>query len=226
MSIKAAAAVLDVRDEALTVAERYVLLIYAVRAREDSDPRMPLMAWPTAVRLAEETGLTREHVQRCRAILTERGLIQRTGMKKGRSDVYQLDLSVILALGKCDVTSHRPVMSHHTERTGKEQGKEQPPKAPTEPHGFREFYETYPRHVAKGAALRAWAKAVKKTEPEVIIAGAKRYAEDPSRDQSFTAYPATWLNQERWDDDPLPPRRGGQAFRDTNQDHWHAGGTF
>lgn len=72
---------------------------------------------------------------------------------------------------------------------------------------FAEFWASYPRRAGKGAARLAWAKARRKgVLPEVIVAGARQYAADPNRTEQFTAHPATWLNQERWDDDPLPAR--------------------
>ena len=47
--------------------------------------------------------------------------------------------------------------------------------------------------------------------PEIIIEGATRYANDPNRHPSYTAHPATWLNAERWGDEPLPPRELSKA---------------
>ena len=75
---------------------------------------------------------------------------------------------------------------------------------------FDEFWDTVPRKVGKGAARKAWKKAVKKADPEVIIEGMRRYRDDPNREDEFTAHPSSWLNAERWDDDPLPARGGGQ----------------
>jgi hypothetical protein len=72
---------------------------------------------------------------------------------------------------------------------------------------FDVFWDVYPRRVAKKAAQRAWATACKNTPPENIIEGAKRYRDDPHRDAQYTAHPATWLNNERWFDDPMPIRR-------------------
>lgn len=69
---------------------------------------------------------------------------------------------------------------------------------------FTEFWETYPRRTAKGEARKAWTKATTITDPTTIITGARNYRDDPNRQPQFTAMPATWLNQERWDDDPLP----------------------
>ncbi|MFI7448140.1 hypothetical protein ACIBQX_11635 [Nonomuraea sp. NPDC049714] len=72
--------------------------------------------------------------------------------------------------------------------------------------GFARFWETYPRKVGKGHAKKAWAKAMDdNVDPEEIIAGAERFRMDPtrSRDPQFIAHPSTWLNGERWKDQPL-----------------------
>lgn len=69
---------------------------------------------------------------------------------------------------------------------------------------FDKFWEVYPRKVAKGAARKAWEKII---DFGAVIAGAERFSLDPNREETFTPHPATWLNAERWLDDPLPPRR-------------------
>ncbi|WP_280475466.1 hypothetical protein [Nocardia asiatica] len=81
------------------------------------------------------------------------------------------------------------------------------PKPTTEPAGFQEFWATFPRRQGKGDAIKAWAKAIKKADAQVIIDGALRYATDPNREDQYTAMAASWLNAERWSDDPLPDRR-------------------
>jgi hypothetical protein len=74
--------------------------------------------------------------------------------------------------------------------------------------GFEEFYAAYPRRVAKLAALKAYIKAIKVTTPDVIIAGARRYArERQGQDDQFTKHPSTWLNGGCWND--KPKRNGG-----------------
>jgi hypothetical protein len=72
--------------------------------------------------------------------------------------------------------------------------------------GFVEFWACYPRRSGKGHARAAWAKAIRKDSPRDIIAGAVRYRDDPNREKEFTAMPATWLNGERWSDEPLPAK--------------------
>jgi hypothetical protein len=78
--------------------------------------------------------------------------------------------------------------------------------------GFEEFWQGYPLKVGKGAARRAWAKAITKASPEKIIAAVRRYAvcetarmtAGDNPDFRYTAHPATWLNAERWDDEATP----------------------
>ena len=41
---------------------------------------------------------------------------------------------------------------------------------------------------------------------EEILQGVTRFVSDPNRIPTFTPHPATWLNQGRWSDEPLPPR--------------------
>jgi len=83
-----------------------------------------------------------------------------------------------------------------------------------EPPGFEKFWDAYPRHVAKGAARKAWVKATKTTDPDVVIAAVKRYADDKTRDPQYTAYPASWLNGERWTDEAPPPASNGRYSND------------
>ncbi|AYN56861.1 helix-turn-helix DNA binding domain protein [Arthrobacter phage Andrew] len=78
---------------------------------------------------------------------------------------------------------------------------------------FADFWAVYPRKTAKASALKAWQKAVKTADAAAIIAGAERYAGDPNREAKFTAYPATWLNAGRWEDEALPSRSSGPRDR-------------
>lgn len=72
---------------------------------------------------------------------------------------------------------------------------------------FDEFWSAYPRSHGKINARKSWAKAVTLADADKIIEAARRYAADPNRDPSYTKMGATWLNQNCWDDPPLPQRR-------------------
>lgn len=77
---------------------------------------------------------------------------------------------------------------------------------PPSPSAFDRFWAAYPLHVGRGAAVKAFEKAQRKVAVEVLIAGAMRFRNDPNREQGFTPHGSTWLNAERWSDDPLPSR--------------------
>ena len=69
---------------------------------------------------------------------------------------------------------------------------------------FAEFWKLYPRRIGKGAAEKAWEKAVKEVPADVILAEVQRY-HWPS-DPQFIPHPATWLSQKRWLDE-APARK-------------------
>lgn len=82
---------------------------------------------------------------------------------------------------------------------------------------FREFYDLYPRKIAKPRALRAWNAALGKAAAETIIAAlqaqldAKLFRFDERK--RFVRHPATWLNDEGWTDDiPAPTMDLGTAL--------------
>lgn len=78
-------------------------------------------------------------------------------------------------------------------------------------HLFNNFWEIYPRKASKAEAVKSFTKAMKSNDAESIIAGAIRYANDPNRVDAYTKLPATWLNQECWNDAPLPSRTVGNS---------------
>ncbi|HKD28558.1 MAG TPA: DUF1376 domain-containing protein [Xanthobacteraceae bacterium] len=77
--------------------------------------------------------------------------------------------------------------------------------------GFEAFWKVYPKKVAKGQAMKAYAAAITKATPEQIKAGAEGYAAarvgEPDK---YTKHPATWLNSECWADEAAPPQRPPQ----------------
>jgi hypothetical protein len=72
---------------------------------------------------------------------------------------------------------------------------------------FENWWSVYPRKASKGQALKAYIAARKRgIGASELLAGAKRYAADPKRDDKFTKHAATWLNAECWlDEQPSKP---------------------
>ncbi|MGX4711104.1 helix-turn-helix domain-containing protein [Rhodococcus ruber] len=91
--------------------------------------------------------------------------------------------------------------------------------------GFDEFWSSYPRKVEKAKARIAWKKAVEKVGKRVVLDGALRYGQDPNLpvDKNYIPHPTTWLNGERWDDEPMSPRLSSTSRPD---DPWSSGAAF
>ena len=84
-----------------------------------------------------------------------------------------------------------------------------------DPDGFVEFWTLWPRGEGRKTAARAFPKAVKAVgSPEELTALAAKWLDDRrSMAPGFVPHASTWLNQERWEDEPPPstesePARG------------------
>ena len=68
---------------------------------------------------------------------------------------------------------------------------------------FEEFYAAYPRKAARGDAEKAW-KKIAPTDREMVVERAiafRKHTEINRIEKQYIAYPATWLNGKRWDDE-------------------------
>lgn len=82
--------------------------------------------------------------------------------------------------------------------------KEEQVKKNIEAH-FEEFWNAYPRKLDKAKAFRAFKSALNRTKFEDILAGVIAYRNDPKRNPDFTKYPATWLNNDSWENAASSP---------------------
>jgi len=70
---------------------------------------------------------------------------------------------------------------------------------------FDEFWQAYPRKEGKGAARKAFAKAIRLTTLETMLTALRWQRTQPNWVKAggqYIPHPSTWLNQERWDDEP------------------------
>ena len=65
---------------------------------------------------------------------------------------------------------------------------------------FIKFWDFYPIKIGKANALKAFKKALTKTDAKNLLAGVAEYKQNKKPDIAF-CNPATWLNQERWLDE-------------------------
>jgi hypothetical protein len=74
--------------------------------------------------------------------------------------------------------------------------------------GFSDFWAMFPNKVGKRDAEKAFATAVKRAGLDDILAGVERYA--AKTDDRPWCNPATFLNQDRWGDQPAAVARLGK----------------
>lgn len=214
----------------LPTTEKMVLLAIADSADDDGGN-----AWPSVATLARKASVTPRRVQQVIQALIHRGLLtvesQAGGLRSMRHDrrpnLYCIHLNGVkhISPGKPDgVKSDAPrgeIFDTHgvkpiSPNPSIDPSLEETPTTQTTvavvgssaAREFDKFWQVYPRREARKAAEAAWARARRTVDAETIIAGARRYADDPNRDPAFTAHASTWLNQGRWDDEPLPDRSG------------------
>lgn len=81
---------------------------------------------------------------------------------------------------------------------------------------FDEFWEVYPRKIAKPAALKSWVRAIQNgANPDEIISGAKRYAAKVRGESPiYTKYPQGWISDARWADE-TETKTNGKSYLGT-----------
>lgn len=103
---------------------------------------------------------------------------------------------------------------------------------------FDAFWESYPAHIGKPAAHKAWNRATREATADVVMAGLDVWVQHwrtENTPEKFIPHASTWLNQNRWDDTPPIQTRqlavvkntqsGGRAAIDEYRQRHNLGGT-
>ena len=181
------------------------LRIYVVLARyADSET---LECFPSLATIGKRSRCSKSSVIRALDELVKFGAIERTQRKSSgdfKSTLYRVkrqrvDVRPCVTDGTTLVSPMtQPSVTHDTLTITTE-------REPSERDintAFATFWDAYPRKRDKGHARKAFEKALKKTSLENILAAVERYkAHEAGNGTQYIAYPATWLNGERWDDD-------------------------
>ena len=79
---------------------------------------------------------------------------------------------------------------------------------------FDQFWNEYPRRVGKGSAVKAFERAMTKTDAKTIADGLDRWkrSKDFPTEERFIPHAATWLNAERWLDIPAETTNGYKIY--------------
>jgi hypothetical protein len=188
-------------------------------------------AWPSIATLARYAGVSGRSVQYALAELEKKGYIERLIKKGGtentpkelRPNRYIILWDEVKPASPGD-TGFTGVVKEASPPPVKEASPEpslEPSDEPSTPHSpptgevevlpewesfFEQFWKFYPRKIAKPAARRAMKKAWTNSPPENIAEGTRRWVafwDYTGTEHQFIPHPATFLNQERYND-PLP----------------------
>ena len=161
--------------------------------------------FPSLKTLEDECEMNRSTIIRHLDALEESGLIERE--RRERANGSQTSTSYILNLTPvaerntpCCKTQQAPVAKRDPHNLGNiNLGKE---LIATLDH-FEDFWAAYPRKIGKGNARKAFEKAMKRASVDEIAAGLNRQLPAlSSKEQQYIPHASTWLNGERWNDEP------------------------
>lgn len=196
-----------------SLTKKAILMYMADKASDDGSG-----IWVSKSNMAADLEMTDRAVRIHIKDMIAMGIVSESGQRQCRSGYtidYSINLNIIHALQPTrstpergsplnDIQPHPCMTFTPTPERGSGKPSIEPPLEPSllNIKYFDEFYSEYPRKVGKGAARKAWAKAIKKADVHYIISSATCYAKTiVGTDQTFVPHPATWLNQERWEDE-------------------------
>lgn len=210
-------------DSDLSPTQRHVALTLSLHMNERGGS-----CFPSKATLANETGLSEATVKRSLGALAEAGWIVKTerSTKSGRStsNEYQArvpgeGVTVSPTRGShaqgegLTVPPPEGVLEGDTKRASPPTPRERGEVVAAWEAQFDEFWAAYPRKVGKPAAKTKFKAAVtrKKVNPDDIMLGLSnwtRYWHADGTEERLIPHPSTWLNQERWNDNPPAPKGG------------------
>jgi len=202
-------------------ADRLLLLLaLAFRANDEG------VAWPSQDSLAKDCRCSRRGVQRMLDALIAEGeieLVKAGGTGRGDHAIYKLPtysegglIDLLTTFGKGDPGANKGDPGAKKGRRLSEQSVPEPKRKvhSTSSAEIEAVYKAYPKKVAKPAALKAIERALKTTPFEKLLELTQKYAEAvDGSDLQFIPHPATWFNQERYNDDPSTWRRSSTDKR-------------
>jgi len=180
--------------------------LYAVLARYADN--VTHQAFPSLDTLAERLSSSEKTVRRAIEDLVEHGAITKHNRGRYNSNLYTVMVSppegTKMSFEGSKVSAEGTKMSQRVDKNVQvtRTTELEPENLST---SFNEFWDVYPRKMGKGEARGAFQKAVTRFGLDTVMEGVRRLAADPNLPApQFVPRASTWLNQERWGDDPYP----------------------
>jgi|TARA_R110002020_G_scaffold15864_2_gene56535 hypothetical protein len=149
------------------------------------------IAYPTIPRLCKLSGLSRSSVIRAVNYCVKHNYLTKVAGRTGLATVYQFNCLKEEGVSVTHQDNNNVTKLNNNTTWGVNE-------TPT----FDDFWNTYPRKIAKGHARLAFERALKKTDAVTILTAASKFAENVEhKEKQYIPHPTTWLNGERWDDE-------------------------
>lgn len=187
--------------------------------------------WMSNEALAAKVGSSRTYVNTVLAEMVEAGLLRVVYAEHGRTVIYEMVMGVSAERtgvsaertgGVCSADTELKrtqeelkVVAHPSAGRRTSKPRQSAKRAERQEALFDEFWAVYPRKVAKKAARTAWDRITRSGDLEALTdemaAGLSAWlafwkAEHATPHGAlvldYIPYPATWLNQRRWEDQP------------------------
>jgi len=198
MSIEHISTALQIQGISST--EKFVLVALANRANHNGE------CWPSFADIERQTCLSRSSVIRAIQDLESGGFVKKSTRElSGRqsSNLYILTMSGVSPVHPPSVTVTPPPVSprHPPSVTVTPEPILNLNTEPSVKEAFAKWYQNYPHKIGRLQAEKAFIGAIKKTDLETLQAGLEAYKKSKPADRAW-CNPSTWLNQERWSDQP------------------------
>ena len=148
--------------------------------------------------IERQTTLGRYAINEAIRVLTDKGWLRTERTKKengqfGPTSFHILDPEAVDSVADDSSAGHstmeQPTDIKNTNYLEKTKDKEK------HSEGFDEFWNLYPKKIAKADALKAWSKATKTKTADELLKLTKAYAEGKLPEDKYIPYPASWLNK-------------------------------
>ena len=215
MSIKIMSQIWENGPDSMT--DRFVLLCIADYANDGG------IAWPSIASICKKTTLSDRGVQKSIRRLEASGwlVVETAAGRKGCNNYHIKTPNTVHP--EQSSPPNVDTLPPNVETQTPEHGSPEPSRTIIEPSyssltrddansDWLAFWELYPHKVGKPVARKAFFKAIKSTPFSTIIDGLHRYVN--KTDDRPWCNPSTWLNQERWADQPaMVKQRDGQRLQ-------------
>jgi hypothetical protein len=173
--------------------------------------------WPSQATIARKARCSVRHVRATIAAMIEDGEIEITEQTLGRRarTAYLLKRGTqFLSAEECGTPQQEKRKTAASDTSIK--NRHEPSHSD---EAFAQFWQIYPRKVAKGAARRAWDRVMGSPDApplSALLDAAGAYAKTHT-ELRYICHPATWLSQERWSDEE-PAAESQPQIRETDEE--------